>query len=200
MMIIIGLTGSIAMGKSATAKIFISFGVPVFDADSCVHELMGYNGKLVTIIAREFPSAIEKRNNFKYVNRSKLGNIIFKNDNLKEKLEKIIHPQVVKERKKWKQAAIRKGQKIICYDVPLLFETKGEKVCDEVVVASAPLFIQRQRALKRKNMNLQKLNYIVKAQMSDAEKRKRADFIVNTGNGHRFSRNQVKNILKILKK
>ena len=84
--------------------------------------------------------------------------------------------------------------------MPLLFETKGEKVCDEVVVASAPLFIQRQRALKRKNMNLQKLNYIVKAQMSDAEKRKRADFIVNTGNGHRFSRNQVKNILKILKK
>ena len=197
-MIVIGLTGSIAMGKSATANIFNSFGVPVFDADRCVHELIGFKGKLVPIIAKEFPSTLETKGNFRYINRVKLGNIIFKNDNLKIKLEKIIHPEIGKERKRWKEAAIRQRHKIICYDVPLLFETNGERSCDGVVVVSAPLFIQRQRALKRKNMNLQKLNKILKTQMPDEHKRKRADFIVNTGNGLRFSRNQVKNIIKTL--
>ncbi|MBH87718.1 MAG: dephospho-CoA kinase [Pelagibacterales bacterium] len=197
-MIVIGLTGSIAMGKSATAEIFRSFGVPVFDADSCVHDLIGFNGKLVPIIAKEFPSTFEKKRNVRYINRIKLGNIIFKNDNLKKKLEKIIHPEIGKERKRWKDLAIRQRHKIICYDVPLLYETNGERACDGVVVVSAPLFIQRQRALKRKNMNLQKLNKILKTQMPDEHKRKRADFIVNTGNGLRFSRNQVKKIIKTL--
>ena len=88
-MIVIGLTGSIAMGKSATAKIFNSFGVPVFDADKCVHELIGFNGKLVPIIAKEFPSTLEKIRNVRYINRVKLGNIIFKKDNLKMKLENL---------------------------------------------------------------------------------------------------------------
>ena len=99
-MIIIGLTGSIAMGKSTAAKIFSSIGVPVFDADFCVHELMGINGKLVPVIAKEFPESLEKIKNNKYINRVKLGNIVFKNNIMKRKLENIIHPQVGKERKK----------------------------------------------------------------------------------------------------
>ena len=117
---------------------------------------------------------------------------------MKRNLENIIHPQIGRERKKWMEQAIRRREKIICYDVPLLFETKGEKAVDEVIVVSAPHFIQRQRALKRKNMDSNKLNNILKTQMPDKEKRKRADFVVNTGNGHRFSRNQVKNIIKKL--
>lgn len=197
-MIIIGLTGSIAMGKSVTAKIFSSIGVPVFDADHCVHELIGLNGKLVPVIAKEFPETLEKIKSSKYINRIKLGNIVFKNNYMKLKLENIIHPQVGKERKKWTERAVRQRYKIICYDIPLLFETKGEKACDEIVVVSAPALIQKQRALKRKNMDLKKFNNILRAQMPDADKRKRSDFIVNSGNGHRFSRNQVKNIVKKL--
>jgi dephospho-CoA kinase len=197
-MIIIGLTGSIAMGKSATAKIFSSIGVPVFDADYCVHELMGLNGKLVQVIAKEFPETQEKIKNNRYINRVKLGNIVFKNNIMKRKLENIIHPQVGKERKKWTEWATRQRYRIICYDIPLLYETKGEKSCDEVVVVSAPLLIQKQRALKRKNMDLKKFNNILKTQMPDADKRKRSDFIVNSGNGYRFSRNQVENIVKKL--
>ena len=197
-MIIFGLTGSIAMGKSTAAKIFSSIGVPVFDADYCVHELMGINGKLVPAIAKEFPESLEKIKSGNYINRIKLGNIIFNNNIMKLKLENIIHPQIGKERKKWTEWATRQRYKIICYDIPLLFETKGEKACDEVVVVSAPPLIQKQRALKRKNMDLKKFNNILKTQMSDADKRKRSDFIVNSGNGYRFSRNQVKNIVKKL--
>ena len=197
-MIIIGLTGSIAMGKSVTAKIFSSLGVPVFDADHCVHELIGLNGKLVPVIAKEFPETLEKIKSSKYINRIKLGNIVFKNNYMKLKLENIIHPQVGKERKKWTERAVRQRHKIICYDIPLLFETKGEKACDEIVVVSAPALIQKQRALKRKNMDLKKFNNILRTQMPDADKRKRSDFIVNSGNGFRFSRNQVENIVKKL--
>ena len=197
-MITLGLTGSIAMGKSATANIFSSYGVPVFDADHCVHQLIGFNGRLVPLIAKEFPSTLVKIKNYRFIDRAKLGNIVFNSKKMKSNLENIIHPQIGKERKKWTELAIRRRNKIICYDVPLLFETKGEKAVDKVIVVSAPYFIQRQRALKRKNMDLKKLNNILKAQMPDKDKRQRADFVINTGNGLRFSRNQVKNIIKKL--
>lgn len=197
-MIVVGLTGSIAMGKSATAKILNSYGVPVFDADHCVHNLIGPNGKLVSAVAKEFPGVLEKIKNIKSINRGRLGNIVFNNKNMKRKLEGIIHPQIGKERKKFTELAMRQRHKIICYDVPLLFETNGEKSCNKIIVVSAPYVIQKQRALRRKNMDLQKLNNILKTQMSDECKRKRADFVVNTGNGHRFSRNQVQNIIKKL--
>ena len=105
-MIILGLTGSIAMGKSATANILSSYGVPVFDADLCVHQLIGFNGRLVPLIAREFPSTLEKTKNYRFINRVKLGNIVFNNKKLKRNLENIIHPQIGKERKKWTEQAI----------------------------------------------------------------------------------------------
>ena len=146
-MIVVGLTGSIAMGKSTIAKIFNSYGVPVFDADFCAHELMGLNGRLVNEIAKEFPSTLQKANNSKFINRAKLGNIVFKNRKLKLRLEKIIHPQIGHERKKWTDRARRRRHKIICYDIPLLFETNGERSRDEIVVVSAPFLLQKQRAL-----------------------------------------------------
>ena len=194
-MVVIGLTGSIAMGKSATSKIFKSYGVPVFNADDCVHQLIGPNGKLVSLIGQRFIGTLEKNKNLQYINRVKLGNIVFKDKKKKKELESIIHPQVSIERKKWKEQARRQRSKAICYDVPLLYETKGEKLCNFVVVVSAPLFVQKHRALNRPDMTEKKFNNILKNQISDKEKRKRADFIVNSGLGYRFARNQVHNIL-----
>jgi dephospho-CoA kinase len=194
-MIIIGLTGSIAMGKSATANIFNSYGVPIFNADSCVHKLLGANGKLVSIIGKTFPGTLEKQTNIKYINREKLGRIVFNNKKNRQALEQIVHPQVGIERKKWKEWAERERFKAICYDIPLLFETNGEKSCNIIVVVSAPFFIQQQRALNRPYMNKKKFYNILKTQLSDKEKRKKADFIVNTGIGYRYTRNQVKKLL-----
>ena len=194
-MVIIGLTGSIAMGKSVTSQIFNSYGVPVFNADKCVHQLLGLNGKLVSLIGTIFSETLVTTKNIKYIDRVKLGSIVFKDKKKRRELEDIIHPQVGIERKKWKEWAERHRFKAICYDVPLLFETEGEKLCNVVVVVSAPFFIQKQRALGRENMTKQKFNNILKNQMSDKEKRKRADFIVNSGIGYRFTRNQVKDIL-----
>ena len=194
-MVVIGLTGSIAMGKSATSKIFKSYGVPVFNADDCVHQLIGPNGKLVSLIGQRFIGTLEKNKNLQYINRVKLGNIVFKDKKKKKELESIIHPQVTIERKKWREQAQRQRSKAICYDVPLLYETRGEKLCNFVVVVSAPLFVQKHRALNRPDMTEKKFNNILKNQISDKEKRKRADFIVNSGLGYRFARNQVHNIL-----
>ena len=194
-MVVIGLTGSIAMGKSATSKIFKSYGVPVFNADDCVHQLIGPNGKLVSLIGQRFIGTLEKNKNSQCINRVILGNIVFKDKKKKKELESIIHPQVSIERKKWKEQAQRQRSKAICYDVPLLYETNGEKLCNFVVVVSAPLFVQKHRALNRPDMTEKKFNDILKNQISDKEKRKRADFIVNSGLGYRFARNQVHNIL-----
>jgi dephospho-CoA kinase len=160
-----------------------------------VHKLIGPNGKLVSLIGQRFTGALVKNKNIQYINRVKLGNIVFKDKKKRKELEAIIHPQIGIERKKWKEQAQRQRSKAICYDVPLLFETKGEKLCNFVVVVSAPLFVQRHRALNRLNMTEEKFNNILKNQISDIEKRRRADFIVNSGIGHRFTRNQVHNIL-----
>ena len=194
-MVIIGLTGSIAMGKSATSKIFKSYGIPVFNADDCVHQLIGPNGRLVPLVGHIFQGTLVKNNNVEYINRAKLGSLVFKDKKKRKALERIIHPEVSIERKKWREQAQRQRSKAICYDVPLLFETKGEKFCNYVVVVSAPYFVQRHRALNRANMTEKKFSDILKNQISDKEKRKRADFTVNSGIGHRFARNQVHNIL-----
>jgi dephospho-CoA kinase len=194
-MVIIGLTGSIAMGKSATSKIFMSYGIPVFNADDCVHQLIGPNGRLVPLVGQLFKGTLVKSNNVEYINRVKLGSLVFKDKKKRNELERIIHPQVSIERKKWREQAQRQRSKAICYDVPLLYETKGEKFCDYVVVVSAPYFVQRHRALNRANMTEKKFSDILKNQISDKEKRKKADFTVNSGIGHRFARNQVHNIL-----
>lgn len=194
-MIIIGLTGSIGMGKSATANLFKQFNIPVFDADKCVHEILNNNTRVINIINDYFPEAIVKNNKKTFIDRKILGNIVFKDNNKKKLLEKIIHPEVNLQRKKWLEFVKRQKYKIACFDIPLLFETKGEKRCDYVVVTSCPFFLQKQRVLGRNNMTVNKFYNILKNQINDFEKRKRAHFIINTGNGHRFSRNQVKKLI-----
>jgi len=193
---IIGLTGSIGMGKSTIAKMLKDLGVPVFDADHYVHLMLSSGGLLVDKIGKIFPEAIKTSKNRKYIDRKILGEIVFKNKEKKNILEKIIHPEVSRQRKKWKNCFQRENYRAICYDVPLLFETEGDKACDCIIVVSAPFFIQKRRVLRRKNMNKIKFFNILKNQLPDSEKRKRADYIVNTGNGYRHSRDQLKRIVK----
>ena len=167
----------------------------MFDADACVHKFLQIKGSLVNTIGNIFPKSIKKSNGNKYIDRKVLGDIVFRDKEKRKILEDIIHPEVNNQRKKWKYFVQREGYRVICFDVPLLFETKGEKYCDYIVVASCPFFIQKQRVLARKNMTMQKFYHILNNQISDHVKRKKADFVINTGNGYRFSRNQVNNVI-----
>ena len=193
-MIIIGLTGSIAMGKSTTAKYLMQMGIPVFDADQCVHEMLRAGGKKVKIVAKHFPNTyLEKKGS---IDRKILGEIIFADNSKRKLLEKIVHPEVNKQRASWLKWAKRRRLKAVCYDIPLLFETNGNKKCDLVLVVTAPRLLQKQRVLKRKDMTETKFKNILKRQMPETEKIRLADYIIKTGLGFRFARNQVKAVIK----
>jgi dephospho-CoA kinase len=174
-MIIIGLTGSIGMGKSAVAAMFIRAGVPVFDADRAVHELQGPNGLLLALIEASFPGTTGPMG----VDRQKLGAAVFNNAESLALLESIIHPAVARKRRDF----LRRNQSraLVVLDIPLLFEKKGWKSADKIVVVSAPAWKQRKRVLARPGMNYAKFAKIRSLQLPDAQKRKRADFIINTG-------------------
>ena len=191
-MIIIGLTGSIAMGKSKTAEMFVRLGIPMHDADACVHAFMKKGGKAVKAIATIFPDILENGG----INRSKLSGIALNNPSNLRKLEEILHPLVKEEERKFRQACQRKRAKIAVLNIPLLFETASNKRCNLVVVASAPAFIQKQRVLNRIGMNETKLKTILAKQIPDWQKRQKADFIVQTGIGYRHSLRQVKRIIQ----
>jgi dephospho-CoA kinase len=174
-MIIIGLTGSIGMGKSAVAAMFIRAGVPVFDADRAVHELQGPNGLLLALIEASFPGTTGPMG----VDRQKLGAAVFNNAESLALLESIIHPAVARKRRDF----LRRNQSraLVVLDIPLLFEKKGWKSADKIVVVSAPAWKQRKRVLARPGMNYAKFAKIRSLQLPDAQKRKRADFVINTG-------------------
>ncbi|MBB5073745.1 dephospho-CoA kinase [Bartonella callosciuri] len=192
---IIGLTGSIAMGKSTVADFFKQAGISVFSADEAVNQLYKSEPTL-SLIARTFPGVVE----YGKVNRLKLSEILI-NDNKKlQILEKIIHPLVQAKEKEFIATARQQGKKLVVLDIPLLFETNAEKRVDSVVVVSAPLAIQKERAMIRPNMNEKKFAFINAKQMSDKKKRERADFIIDTGKDLKNTRQQVfcviKNLLK----
>jgi dephospho-CoA kinase len=188
-MFILGLTGSIGMGKSATAKMFAAEGVPVHDADAVVHAL--YDGEAAPAIEAAFPGTTANGK----VDREKLGKRVLSDAAAIARLEQIVHPLVAKARDKFLSEAARKGAKVAVLDIPLLYETKGDARCDAVVVVSAPADVQRQRAFERPGMTEQKLESILAKQMPDAEKRRRADFIVDTSQGFDHARDQVRDIL-----
>ncbi|WP_074381198.1 dephospho-CoA kinase [Bartonella doshiae] len=183
---IIGLTGSIAMGKSTVADFFKQAGISVFNADEVVHQLYESEPTL-SLIAHTFPSVIENGK----VNRLKLSEILIKNNEKLQKLEKIIHPLVKKKEKEFIDTARQKGEKLVVLDIPLLFETKSEKRVDSVVVVSAPSAIQKGRVEIRPNMNEKKFALINARQISDEKKRERADFIIDTGKDLENTRQQV---------
>ena len=188
-MFILGLTGSIGMGKSTTAKMFAEEGVPVHDADAVVHRL--YEGEATPQIEAAFPGTTKDGK----VDREKLGKRVLGDAAAIKRLEQIVHPLVAQARDRFLAEAERSGAAIAVLDIPLLFETKGDERCDAVVVVSAPAEMQRQRAFERPGMTEGKLAAIMAKQMPDAEKRARADFVVDTSKGFDHARNQVREIL-----
>jgi len=191
---IIGLTGSIGMGKSETAKMFTRLGVPVFDADAEVHKLQVKDGPAIPAIDAAFPGVVEGG----VLNRGKLGELVFADPTAKKRLEAIMHPMVANARIAFFDAAEKAGAKFVVLDVPLLFETGGNKACDKVVVVSAPSGVQRERVLARPGMTLEKFENILARQVPDSDKRAGADYIIETDKGldHAFA--QVEKIVKEL--
>jgi dephospho-CoA kinase len=188
-MLIIGLTGSIGMGKSTTLQMFADQGVPVYDADAAVHAV--YSSTAVPLVEAAFPGTTADGK----VDRQKLSQRVLGNPVALKKLEQIVHPLLGAHRQKFLEDAEKSGAPIVLMDVPLLFETGGEKRMDVVIVVSAPAELQRQRVLARENMTQDKLDAILARQMPDAEKRKRADFVVDTSRGLEPVRADVKDIL-----
>ena len=193
-MFVLGLTGSIGMGKSATAKMFAAEGVPVQDADAVVHHL--YEGEATAAVEAAFPGTTGGGK----VNREKLGSTVIGDAEAIKRLEKIVHPLVAQSRDKFLAESERSGAPVVVLDIPLLFETGGEARCDAVVVVSAPADVQRARAFERPGMSEQKLAAIMAKQMPDEEKRRRADFVVDTSKGFDAVRAQVRDILKAVAK
>jgi dephospho-CoA kinase len=192
-MFVIGLTGSIAMGKSTTARLFAEEGVPVHDADAAVHKL--YEGEASGLIEAAFPGSTRNGR----VDRVALGKQVVGDQPALRRLEAIVHPLVRNAEQKFLRDAERKGAKVAVLDIPLLFETGGESRVDATVVVSAPAEMQRARVLER-GVGLEQLEALLTRQMPDAEKRRRADFVVDSGQGVEHARTQVQQILAAVAK
>jgi dephospho-CoA kinase len=193
-MFILGLTGSIGMGKTTTARLFAEEGVPVHDSDAAVHRL--YEGEAVAAIEAAFPGATANGR----VDRQKLAAKVVNDAAALKRLEAIVHPLVRQSETRFLERARAAGEKIVVLDIPLLYETGGEKRVDAVVVVTAPAETQRQRVLERPGMTPEKLDALLRKQMPDSEKRARADFIVDSGGGLAAAREQVRNILREIAK
>jgi len=192
-MIVIGLTGSIGMGKTTTAALFAEEGVPVNDADQVVHDL--YRSEAVAPIAELFPDAVIDG----VVDRRRLSENLAKNPAKFGELEAIVHPLVRQREKEFLRQQRDLGQPVALLDIPLLFETGAENRVDKIVVVSCGPDVQRQRVLDRPGMSEEKFNLIISRQMPDAEKRSRADYVIDTGHGIDKAREQVKTILEELR-
>ena len=186
---ILGLTGSIGMGKSTTAKMFAEAGVPVYDADAAVHKI--YEGEAAPAIEAAFPGTTADGK----VDRAKLSAKVVHNQAAIKQLEQIVHPMLGASRKKFLDDAERSGVPVVVMDIPLLFETGGEKRVDAVVVVTTSPENQRERILARGTMTSEALDGILARQLPDAEKRKRADFVVDTSHGLDPVRARIRDIL-----
>lgn len=189
-MIVLGLTGSIGMGKSTTAAMFRAFGVPVHDADGAVHRL--YAGEAAPLIEAAFPGVVKDG----VVDRKALGDRVLGDPAAMRRLEAIVHPLVRKAANAFLAEATANRATVAVLDIPLLFETHGEDRVDAVVVVTADAAIQRQRVLARPGMTEERFAQILARQMPDAEKRRRAHFIVDSGHGMASARRQVRDILR----
>ena len=185
---VIGLTGSIGMGKSETAKLFAAEGVPVHDADAAIARVYGKGGAAVELIAHAFPGAVKDG----AVDRAVLSATVLNNRDALKKLEALVHPMVAAERDEFLNRA---GAPIVLLDIPLLFETGAHAEVDAIVVASAPEDVQRSRVLSRPGMTAEKFEALKARQLSDAKKRQQAHYVVITDKGLDHAREQVKMIL-----
>jgi len=189
---ILGLTGGIGMGKSTAANTFRRLGVPVFDADAAVHRLQGRGGRAVAPIGAAFPGTVQDG----MVDREALRRVVLGNPAALNRLEAIVHPLVRAEERRFLGRARRAGRRLVVLDIPLLFETGGEARCDAVVVVSAPPAVQRARVLGRRGMTPERLAAILTRQTPDAEKRRRADFVIRTGLSRAHARRAIRRLLE----
>lgn len=190
-MLILGLTGSIGMGKTTAANDFRRLGVTVHDADAAVHDLMGPGGAAVAAVARAFPGV----ENGGAIDREALGGRVFGKPDELARLEAILHPRVGAHKAAFLKIQSRRGARIVVLDVPLLFEIGGEQYCDAVVTVSAPPFVQAARVLARPGMTRERLAQVLARQTPDVEKRQRSDFVVPTGLGRLESLRTIRTIL-----
>lgn len=189
---VIGLTGSIGMGKSTAAAMLREMGLPIFDADATVHSLMAKGGSAVAAVEEAFPGVVIDG----AVSRPELGKRVFGDSEALRRLERILHPRVGQAERAFLARVARQRQRYAVRDVPLLFETGGEKRCDVTMVVSAPAHIQRARVLARPGMTEERLQQVLSKQMPDAQKRRRADYVVPSGLGRRVTRDALAAILR----
>lgn len=189
---IIGLTGSIGTGKSTTAQLCRCLGAWVYDSDAAVHQLLAPSGKAFRDVALAFPEAWDSRKHV--INRQILGEIVFKDQNARKKLEQILHPHIWAEQKRFILKARRAGIDHVVLDIPLLFETGAQKRCDSVITVTAPYFLQRMRVLRRPNQTVEKFHAILSQQLPQHIKARLSDFVIPTGLGHRFVLDRLRQI------
>ena len=200
-MVILGLTGSIAMGKTTAAGLLRRLGVPVFEADREVHALLARGGAAVPMVAAEFPGLVTAglvTNGV--VDRSALGQRVFADAQALADLEAILHPLVRRSEQRFLRAAALRRVPLVVLDIPLLLETGGERAVDATLVVSAPAFIQESRVFGRPGMTPERLQAVLGRQMADVEKRRRADFVVPTGLGRRETLRRLKGIVTLMRR
>jgi len=193
---VIGLTGSIGMGKSTAAAMLREMQIPVFDADAEVHRMFRPGGEAVRPVGEAFPGVVKDG----AVDRKELGKRVFDDKEALRRLERIVHPLVGAAERRFLMRAAMRGADLVVRDVPLLFETGGDRRCDYTIVVSAPAHIQAQRVLRRPGMTPERLAAIRAAQMPDAEKRRRADYVVPTGQGRRLTRDRLRDIVREIRR
>ena len=195
---VIGLTGSIGMGKTTAANMLRDMGIPVHCSDQAVHDLIAPGGAAVAIVAETFPDAYDRKSGG--IDRKKLGAAVFGDNEKKEQLEAILHPMVQASQQKFLREQQARGCKIAVLDIPLLYETGAEKRLDYVMVVSAPALVQKQRVMARPGMTEEKFNAILKNQIPDEEKKQRADFVIPTGLGLAYTRAELQKVINKLRK
>lgn len=196
-MIVLGLTGSIGMGKSAAAATLRRLGVPLFDADAQVHRLLGPGGEAVEAVEAEFPGV---RDESGAIDRQRLGQQVFRDPSALRRLEGILHPMVRRAEMRFVARHHARRAPLVVLDIPLLFESGGVERCDFVLVVSAPARLQRERVMRRPGMSESRFANILRAQIPDREKRRRADFVVATALGRDVAFRRLKAIVRKLRR
>jgi len=194
--LVLGLTGSIGMGKSTAGRLLRGLGVPVHDADETVHALLGPGGAAVAAVAAAFPDAVA---NGVGIDRRKLGARVFGDAAALRRLEAILHPAARAVARRFLRQQARRRRPLVVLDIPLLFETGGEGLCHAVAVVTAPAFVQRARVMARPGMSAARLATIQARQMPDRDKRRRADYVVHTGLDKRHTLRQLAAIVRLMK-
>lgn len=195
-MIVLGVTGSIGMGKSTVSKMLMDMGIPVHDADATVHKLLAAGGAGVAPVGAAFPDALKRDDaGCDYIDRVALGKIVFADAAQKKTLEQILHPMVQADSATFKAEMQQKGHRLVVFDIPLLYETGGEKRVDAVLVVTAPADVQKARVMARPGMTEVRFNHVLSQQIPDADKRARADYIVTTDISLDDTRDQLKKIV-----